>query len=368
MSASNIAKTLGACRRTVIRAINRYEELGDEGDRPRSGRPRTANTPENRRKLKIRIQRKPRQSMRKLARITGLKRESARILCKKPEDDVSCRRGCRFYALAQVVYAHSKEEGKSPLELCFQGCGEAYNRSSSLLEACKSGCKLEEPLTKERNQKIKNHVENHMMKEVPFDLVASIHHPMQIMSEMMRDMLTSIMGDSALKKALASIPQGGQEPHVVIVESGFLLSPADPREGDDEDDVFGDLPFGDVLPGTNVRLSERNPSHNHRMRNHMKNGHGTSGDWLQCFSEKVGIPRWLLLVSVFFCSLVFVWLCFTSTAPAPQEHVCSPCPSLPPKLAIWENDHVKVGLFPPFPSKDILMDKKPLLDMPTEKV
>ena len=72
---------------------------------------------------------------------------------------------------------------------------------------------------------------------MPFDLVASIHHPMQIMNEMMRDMLTSIMGDSALKKALASIPQGGQEPHVVIVESGFLLSPGEPKDGYDEGEL-----------------------------------------------------------------------------------------------------------------------------------
>jgi transposase len=56
MRANNIAKTLGAYRRTVIWAIKPYKELGHEGDLPRSGRPRTANTPENRMKLKSIIQ------------------------------------------------------------------------------------------------------------------------------------------------------------------------------------------------------------------------------------------------------------------------------------------------------------------------
>ena len=76
-TASNIIKDLNLPRQTVYDAIKRYKELGTTQDKPRSGRPRTATTPANLNKLRLRISRNPRKSMRKLAKEIG--RASCRV-------------------------------------------------------------------------------------------------------------------------------------------------------------------------------------------------------------------------------------------------------------------------------------------------
>ena len=59
---------------TVHRAIKRYEATGSYRDRPRPGRPKSATTPRNRRKIKGRIDRDPnskKNSVRKMAKEIG---------------------------------------------------------------------------------------------------------------------------------------------------------------------------------------------------------------------------------------------------------------------------------------------------------
>ena len=67
-SQADIAKLLDINRSTVSRAVDRYEELGGLGDRPRSGRPRTVRTPEEIRSINRKVQRQPLRSSRELAR------------------------------------------------------------------------------------------------------------------------------------------------------------------------------------------------------------------------------------------------------------------------------------------------------------
>ena len=47
-----IAKEMKLGSKTVYRIIKRYQETGSYNDKPRSGRPRTARTPANKRKNK----------------------------------------------------------------------------------------------------------------------------------------------------------------------------------------------------------------------------------------------------------------------------------------------------------------------------
>jgi transposase len=63
-----IIDTLGVNRRFVNRAIKRFKEQGSSDDRPRSGRPRSADTPTNRRKIRMRVKRNPERSMRKMGK------------------------------------------------------------------------------------------------------------------------------------------------------------------------------------------------------------------------------------------------------------------------------------------------------------
>ena len=81
-SISEIAQALKLVKSTVSRTIKRYKELGNFNDRHRSGRPRTATTANNRRKVKTRIERNPRRSARKIAKDIGVPRESVRRMIK----------------------------------------------------------------------------------------------------------------------------------------------------------------------------------------------------------------------------------------------------------------------------------------------
>ena len=68
---------------TVSDAVRRFKELGHEGDRPGRGSRRTVNTSKNRNIIKKRVQRNPTVSMRKVARETGINRESVRLMAKE---------------------------------------------------------------------------------------------------------------------------------------------------------------------------------------------------------------------------------------------------------------------------------------------
>lgn len=78
-----IVRLLNVSRQTVSKAINRFKELGHEGDRAGRGRKRTANTSRNRKIIKKRIKLNSRVSMRKIARETGISRESVRRIAKE---------------------------------------------------------------------------------------------------------------------------------------------------------------------------------------------------------------------------------------------------------------------------------------------
>ena len=82
MRQAEIAKRLGIHRRTVSRTIQRFEELGTSSDRPRKGRPRSSNSSEVRKKIKLRLDRNPRRSLRKVAKDININRESVRQIVK----------------------------------------------------------------------------------------------------------------------------------------------------------------------------------------------------------------------------------------------------------------------------------------------
>jgi len=77
-----IVRLLGVRGDMVSKTIKRFKEVGHAGDRPGRGRKRTVNTSQNRQIIKKRIQRNSLVSMRKIARETGMSRESVRNIAK----------------------------------------------------------------------------------------------------------------------------------------------------------------------------------------------------------------------------------------------------------------------------------------------
>lgn len=93
--ATEIGRLLDIHRNTVSKAIKRYQETGSNHDRPRSGRPKTANTAANRKKILGRIARNPstqKNSTRKLGKAVGVSDWSVRKILKdaglKPRKEV----------------------------------------------------------------------------------------------------------------------------------------------------------------------------------------------------------------------------------------------------------------------------------------
>ena len=71
---------------TVNRIIKRYQETGSYSDRQRSGRPRTARTPANKRKIKDRIQRSPEACLKPHQSIEALKKSLVKAWNAIPQE------------------------------------------------------------------------------------------------------------------------------------------------------------------------------------------------------------------------------------------------------------------------------------------
>lgn len=78
----DIIRLLHLNKLTVLRVIKRYKELGNTLDRPRSGRPPTANIARNVKVLRERIRRNFKRSMRKMAKDIGISESSVRRIVK----------------------------------------------------------------------------------------------------------------------------------------------------------------------------------------------------------------------------------------------------------------------------------------------
>ena len=83
MRQCDIVRLLNVPKQTVSKAVNRFKELSHDGRHPGSGTSRTVNTSANRQIIRKRAKRNSRVSMRKIARETGMKRESVRQMAKR---------------------------------------------------------------------------------------------------------------------------------------------------------------------------------------------------------------------------------------------------------------------------------------------
>lgn len=80
MKTADIVRTTGFKQSTVYDAVKRFKETGKTSDRPRSGRPTTATTPGNVNRIRCRVRRNSKRSMRKMALELGISRESVRSI------------------------------------------------------------------------------------------------------------------------------------------------------------------------------------------------------------------------------------------------------------------------------------------------
>ncbi|VDL74616.1 unnamed protein product [Nippostrongylus brasiliensis] len=104
VTASKIAKRLNASRFTAQKAIKRYKELGTLSDRPRSGCPKTAITPNVVKKVRDKISRNATKSMRKMTKALEVSERSVRRIChNKPKG--KCYKKQKCHALTPSMRA-----------------------------------------------------------------------------------------------------------------------------------------------------------------------------------------------------------------------------------------------------------------------
>ncbi|VDO39421.1 unnamed protein product [Heligmosomoides polygyrus] len=75
MKTAVMVRTTGFKQRIAYKTVKRYKETGGTSERPCSGRPTTATTPENINKVRCRIRRNSEVSMKKMAMDPGISRE-----------------------------------------------------------------------------------------------------------------------------------------------------------------------------------------------------------------------------------------------------------------------------------------------------
>ncbi|VDP12359.1 unnamed protein product [Heligmosomoides polygyrus] len=109
MRTADIVRTTGFKQRTVYKIVRRYKETGGTSDRPRSGRPTTATTPENINKVRCRIRRNPEVSMNKMATDLGISRERVQHIARR-------KLGLRSYKVARIHFLNDAMKAESYCE------------------------------------------------------------------------------------------------------------------------------------------------------------------------------------------------------------------------------------------------------------
>lgn len=115
-----IVSATGFTKNFVNRVIKRYKELGNDEDRPRSGRPATAVTPQNINKIRCRIRRNNVRSMRKMANALKIDEKSVRTIVHKKLGVASYRIN-KAHLLNDRMKANRKAKAKKMLRLVAAG-------------------------------------------------------------------------------------------------------------------------------------------------------------------------------------------------------------------------------------------------------
>lgn len=215
----------------------------------------------------------------------------------KEEPSLACKQGCRLSAIAQLKAGYSTSENFTAV--CITGCRESYEDSESLY-ACVVGCKSQ-PLIPSP----KTYLEERIPDQWSFRTYMVYVYPVLDVSKYCRGFMNRVgyyyrmsssyyysYGDSN-GVSIIEINEPSQEfitiqkfDEIDIVEND------DPQVGsysDDNDDSYS---------GTVV-----------------KRGH----QWLQCVSERSGLPFWLLTSTLFLSIFFLIWLCCATATTTPRE-------------------------------------------------
>uniref|UniRef100_T1J5P0 Transmembrane protein 59 n=1 Tax=Strigamia maritima TaxID=126957 RepID=T1J5P0_STRMM len=237
---------------------------------------------------------------------------------------VCCKRGCRFFSIVEFSNDHQNMNGTK--DACMASCMEAYSQTGDRY-ACNIGCSNQLPFSVEKLKKMKDDPPKmHLL--TPLMFVHNIYNNMlNHMSRMM-----SVSWSFYLQQDNGKVVVIQSEPEVIteyldMDEVDYEKNQDESNTDETTNDVDGlrdellqspDITFQHMLPDTYhynqiqfndgfVSLTEDESSNNM--------------DWLGCVARKSGLPRWLIGLTMLSSALAMVWLCFTTTATAPDHYI-----------------------------------------------
>jgi hypothetical protein len=274
----------------------------------------------------------------------------------KSDNRKACERGCRLFSLVKIseldkdgaAASVSLQVPVDPAQKCENACSEAYPAPKNQKDAAKNenvmradchvGCQHGAEVHAKKSSTIKDQLR--FRDPIMADLVEQLNshdvfnsQPFQMMNKMMDDMMKEMnrmftfswsSGDAnsvfqppkPVEREPIRVSFG--QPGIIVVRTSHNYPQEDCRRPSALPDM--DDPF-DELRGSNTRFMDKDPVRKIKTPAAVREEEPRSNDWLESVSRKAGIPRWLLLSSVFLCSLMFVWLCFAATGPVPEQRV-----------------------------------------------
>lgn len=243
-------------------------------------------------------------------------------------DNDACMRGCRLYTVTNFVTADEPEHtnsiednGLTPAKvLCYRSCVEAYNETSSNTSACKVGCDGQETISLKTKEKKKGEEDTgiHMLKPI-----------MQV-----REVVSKVFGMLRVVQSTLTTYFLRDDDKLIAMEGPveIMVQVVPPSEAQQELEMVSKLESKDNDAAASGNLVS-----------------GSGATSIECISRRVGVPPYLLFISLIsfllFLIYVFFVICSNGKRKAKQLKSSIPIPThaLPIKL-VRPEDLTKLSL------------------------
>ncbi|OWF42924.1 transmembrane protein 59-like [Mizuhopecten yessoensis] len=222
----------------------------------------------------------------------------------------SCRRGCRFFSIMELIYDHECSFNLTQ-KGCISSCEEAYNKTEEC-DACSLGCKSQIPQARRQQEMAQNEDPN-----------IHVLYPLMYVHSLYSNMIDKVYSGMSISWSFYMQSDNGK---VIVVRSEPQVY-AD-LEGDELDDEYNTANYLetnmqplDRSATPMLRSSQMHPLRSEPELDLRDPESQRSGDWLTCVSRKTGLPRLFLSLLLLSCAVMMIWLCLAATVTAPDHRV-----------------------------------------------
>jgi len=234
----------------------------------------------------------------------------------------ACKRGCRFFSIGDVI--NDKGDINVTKNACDSSCDESYPVVEER-EACNNGCSSQMTITQQKPKQDEPVFEGQDMFS-PLLYMQSLcgglmGHMSNVISVSWSYYVQEDNGKVIMVQSSPQILTSFDDTDDSLSLSSLLGEPSDTRKNTKKEPMSsgylyhlqdGGRPLEDML----VRRGETNPRPQVDLEEEIQ-----TMDWLGCVSRKSGLPRWFLAMTIFLSSFVMIWLCFATTATAPEHKI-----------------------------------------------